>query len=149
MPETPETHKEIVEIKREVRDVKQTQDAQIFLERMKWEDLLEKALDDDTELMRVLLAIDGMKNAKEIEKELSIYQVKCWRLLNKLEREGIVQKAEETKKGSPVFVKRRWYRILRLDEKVQKKYSSLATSTAPQAPTLGQEDLNASESPSC
>jgi predicted transcriptional regulator len=144
MPETPETHKEIVEIKKEVRDIRQTQDAQIYQDRAKWEELLDRTLVDDVDLMCVLLAVDGTKSAKDIEKECSIYQMKCWRLLNELEREGIISKAEETKKGSPVFVKSRWYRILRLDEKVQKKYSSL---TAEQAPIV-QEGLNEAEQPS-
>jgi predicted transcriptional regulator len=144
MPETPETHREIVEIKKEVRDIRQTQDAQIYQDRAKWEQRLERTIDDDADLIRVLLAVDGIKSAKDIEKECSIYQMKCWRLLNKLEREGIISKAEETKKGSPVFVKSRWYRILRLDEKVQKEYSSL---TARQAPVVVQEDSNEKEQP--
>ncbi len=148
MPETPEAHKELVEIKKEVRDVKQTQDAQIYLERRKWEELLEKALNDDADLMRVLLKVDGMRSAKEIERELSMQQVKCWRLLNKLEKEGIIQKAEETKKGSPVFATRRWYRILRLDEQVQRKYSLLALpSVTPQPPTTAQGDNNGPKHP--
>jgi len=142
MPETPETHDEIVEIKKEVRDIRQTQDAQIYQDREKWEALLDKTVDDDTDLMRVLLAVDGLKSAKDIEKETTIYQMKCWRLLSKLERAGIISKLEQTKKGSPVFIKSRWYRILRLDEKVQKKHSSLSP---PQAPVQVQEDSNEAE----
>jgi len=145
MPETPETHEEIVEIKKEVRDIRQTQDAQIYQGRAKWEELLDKTLDDDADLMCVLLAVDGMKSRTDIEKESAIYQMKCWRLLNKLESEGIISKAEETKKGSPVFVKSRWYRILRLDEKVQKKYSSLK---AEPAPVPVQEGPNETKQPS-
>jgi predicted transcriptional regulator len=145
MPETPETHKEIVEIKKEVRDIRQTQDAQIYQDRAKWEELLDKTVVDDVDLMRVLLAVDGTRSAKDIEKECAIYQMKCWRLLNQLERKGIISKAEETKKGSPVFVKSRWYRILRLDEKVQKKYSSLK---AEPAPVPIQEGPNETEQPS-
>jgi len=144
MPETEETHNEIVEIKKEVRDIRQTQDAQIYQDREKWEALLDKTVDDDDDLMRVLLAVDGLKSAKDIEKETTIYQMKCWRLLNELDRAGIVSKLEQTKKGSPVFIKSRWYRILRLDEKVEKKYSSL---TAQQAPVPVQEGSNEAEQP--
>lgn len=130
MSETPETHKEIVEIKKEVRDIKQTLDAEIYQNRNKWEELLNETLGNDLDLMRVLLVVDGSRSAKEIEKVCEIYQMKCWRLLNKLERSGIIFKTGETKKGSPVYAKSRWYRILRLDEKVQKKYTSLTTGVA-------------------
>jgi predicted transcriptional regulator len=147
MPETEQTHKEIVEIKKEVRDIRQTQDAQIYQDREKWEALLDKTVDDDAEMMRVLLAVDGLKSAKDIEKETTIYQMKCWRLLNKLDRAGVISKLEQTKKGSPVFITSRWYRILRLDEKVQKKYSSL-TAPQVQAPLPVQEGSNEEEQPS-
>jgi predicted transcriptional regulator len=126
VPETPEAHKEIVEIKKEVRDIKQTQDAEIHQNRPKWEGLLFNTLGDNTEMMRVLLSVDGAKSAKDIEKEAGIYQMKCWRLLDKLERNGIVFKLEETKKGSPVYLTSRWYRLLRLYEDVQRKLASLS-----------------------
>jgi hypothetical protein len=131
MPETPETHKEIVEIKKEVRDIKQTLDAEIHQNRAKWEELLNKTLENNTDLMRVLLAVDDTKSAKEIEKQCELYPMKCWRLLGKLERNGIVFKMEETKKGSPVYVQSRWYRILRLDEEVRMKLLSLTTVSTP------------------
>ena len=130
MPETPETHREIVEIKKEVRDIKQTLDAQIHQDREKWESLLHKTLRNNTDLMRVLLAVNGVKSAKEIERECAIYHMKCWRYLNKLEQNGIIFKTGETKRGSPIYAKNRWYRILRLDENVRKKLSSLSTTSA-------------------
>ncbi len=136
MPETPETHKEIVEIKKEVRDIKQTLDAEIHQNRAKWENLLNRTLGNDADLMHVLLAIDDTKSATEIEKECRIYKMKCWRLLNKLERSGIIFKMEETKKGSLVYAKSRWYRILRLDEDVNRKLSSLIITLTP---TQGSE----------
>jgi predicted transcriptional regulator len=124
MPETPETHEEIIEIKREVREIRQTLDAAIHLDRQKWEEPLLKFLQNNSDMMRVLLAIDGNKSAKDLEKECGLYQVKCWRILDKLLRKGIINKLEETKKGSPIFMKTRWYTVLRLDEKVQKKLAS-------------------------
>src|SRR5437660_5984614 len=99
MPETPEAHKEIVEIKKKVRDIRQTQDAQIYQDREKWQELLDKALGDDIGLMQVLLAVDGLKSAKDIEKECKIPQKSCWNRLNRLEKQGIIAKADETKKG--------------------------------------------------
>jgi uncharacterized membrane protein len=125
MPKTPETHIEINEIKREVRVIRQTLDAGIHLDRHKWEDPLLKMLQNKPDIMRVLLAIDGTKSAKDLEKQCGIYQMKCWRILDQLHRNGIIDKLEETKQGSPIYVKSRWYKVLRLDEKVQKKLASL------------------------
>lgn len=124
-PETPETHKEIVEIKNEVRDIKQTQDAEIHQNRAKWEKLLFDTLDDNSEMMRVLLSVDGAKSAKDIEKETRIYHMKCWRLLDKLERNGVIFRLEATKQGSPTYLTSRWYRLLRLQDDVQRKVMSL------------------------
>lgn len=124
MPETPETHEEITEMKREVKEIRQTLDAEIYQGRQKWEDHLFRLLQNNFDMMRVLVAIDGTKSAKELEKECGIYQVKCWRILDQLQREGIIYKLEDTKKGSPQYMKARWYIVLRLDEKVQDKLAS-------------------------
>jgi predicted transcriptional regulator len=121
MTETPEAHAEIIEIKREIKEIRQTQDAEIHHSRKKWEDYLFTILRNDEDMMRVLLAIDGIKSAKDLEKDLGFYQVKCWRILQKLQDRGIILGLETTKKGSPVYIKSRWYSVLKLDEKVQKQ----------------------------
>jgi len=139
MPETPETHKEIVEIKKEVKEIRQTQDAEIYHSREKWEGHLFKLLDENADLMRILLAVDGLKSAKEIKTACGFYQVKCWRLLNQLERDGIIYKLEETKKSSPIYLKARWYVVLHLDEKVEKKLQNQTQQAAP--PTESQITL--------
>jgi len=137
MTETPETHKEIVEIKKEVREIRLTQDAEIFHNRSKWEDLLWTTLDNNVGLMRLLIAIDGVKSRTEIEKQTKLSHATCWAYADKLERTGIITKAENTKGGSPVFVKLRWYNILRLDEEVAKRIPS---DQGPASPP-GQETL--------
>ena len=141
MPETPETHKEIVNIKKEITDIKQTQDAAIHRERPSWEELLFKTLDSNQDMMRVLLAVDCLKSAIEIEKECGLLHVKCWRLLDKLDRAGIIFKLDDTKQGSTVYCKSRWYRILRLDDEVQTKLRPAATiiPTIPQVPNVQQQ----------
>lgn len=147
MPETPETHKEIVEIKREVKEIRQTQDAEIFHSREKWEGHLFRLLDENTDMMLVLLAVDGFKSAKEIEAATGFYQVKCWRMLNQLEREGIVYKLEETKKSSPIYAKARWYLVLRLDEKVEKKLQAHTPQTALVTTSEASEEKDVSKQP--
>jgi predicted transcriptional regulator len=124
MPESEEAQKELVELKHDVRDIKHTLDAQFYEDRAKWEGRVLNAVDDDATMIQVLMAIDCEKSAREIQNEIGLGQVKCWRILNRLERRGIIFKLEETKEGSVVYCKSRWYKILRLDEVVQKKLSS-------------------------
>ena len=147
MPETPETHKEIVEIKREVREIRQTQDAEIYHARKTWEDYVFNLVQDNTDLMRGLLAIDGNKSAKDLEKECGLYQVKCWRLLDQLQKEGIIYKLEDTKKGSPIYTKSRWYTVLRLDEKIQKKLAGQTTQGPTPQTTLEETSIGNQQQP--
>jgi hypothetical protein len=129
MPETPETHKEIVEIKREVQEIRQAQDAEFYQSRHKWEDHLISTIGTNPILMKVLLAVDGINSAKELEKECGLYQVQCWRALDKLQRDGLIFKLEDTKKGSPIYAKSRWFTVLRLDDLVQRKLEGLTGRT--------------------
>lgn len=142
MPESPEAQKEIIEIKREVREIRLTQDAEIYQSRKKWEDYVFRLLRDNADMMRVLLAIDGSKSAKDLEKECNLYQVKCWRILDILQREGVIYKMEQTKKGSPVYSKSRWYKVLRLDEKVVEKLETRVPQTTANLPgsSSGRDD---------
>lgn len=150
MPETPEAHKEIIAIKREVQEIRQTQDAEIHHNRQKWEEYVFRLLQNRTDMMRVLLAIDGTKSAKDLEKECNLYQMKCWRLIDQLQREGVIYKLEETKKGSPIYAKSRWYIVLRLDEKVQKKLAALTsqpTETVISQTILGEGNVENQSQP--
>jgi predicted transcriptional regulator len=113
-----------VELKHDVRDIKSTLDAQFYEDHVKWENRVLDTVDDDKEMIRVLLSVDCTKSAKQIETEVGLKQVKCWRILNRLERKGIIFKLEDTKQGSVVYCKSRWYKLLRLDEVVQKRLSS-------------------------
>jgi len=116
LPESPEAQREITEIKREVQEIRQAQDAQFHQNRQKWEDYLLKSIGKNENAIRILLAIDGTKSAKDLEQETGIYQVKCWRILDKLQKDGIIFRLPETKNGSPIYAKSRWYRVLRLDD---------------------------------
>lgn len=135
LPETPETQKEIIEIKKEVREIRQAQDAEFHQNRQKWEDYVLRAIDRNANTMKVLLAIDGTKSAKDLEKETGLYQVMCWRILDRLQREGITFRLQDTKKGSPIYAKSRWYKVLSLDELVQKKLDAATQSVSATEPT--------------
>ena len=116
---------EIVEMKNDIRDIKHTLDDNFYHGRQDYEKRILDAIDDDPEVMKILLAIDCKASAREIERNQKMKHTKCWRALDRLERAGIIFKHEETKQGSTVYCKIRWYRQLRMDDLVQKKLDAL------------------------
>lgn len=118
----PETHKEIVEMKRDIRELRAGQDAEFHHNREKYEKLLDEAINDDSKTAQILLEIDGFKSAKEIEKKLEIEQKPCWRKLDRLLSKNIIFPTEESKNKSPIYQQSRWFKQLRLDDYVRSKY---------------------------
>jgi len=124
-----DTHREIVEIKKELRDVRQAQDASIHLERDKWVGLLNSVIGDNREMVRLLLIIDGVRNTSDLNKLSGASRMTSWRWLDKLERSGVIMKLDKTDGGKTIFKVSKWYRILRLDDYLRNKFSIRDEST--------------------
>lgn len=118
----PETHKEIVEIKKDIRELRQSQDAEIQHDRDKYDKLLEEAINGNSRTAQVLLEVDGFQSAKDIQQKTGIPQASCWRKLDKLVSKEVIYQLEESKKGSPVYQQSRWFKKLRLEVDVRTKY---------------------------
>lgn len=122
LPETPQTHKEIVKIRREIEDIKRSQEADMQLNREKYERLVSLTLGRSEIRARVFLAVDGLKSRKEIQDEMGGSQTAIWFALDTLERYGLVIKLESSKRGSPVYGKPRWTHVLRIDDYVRSQF---------------------------
>lgn len=122
MPETPDTHREIVKIRREIEDIKRSQEADMQLNRDKYERLVSLILGGKETCVKVFLAVDGLKSRKEIQDEVGGSQPTVWRAIDRLERYGLIMKLEETKAGSPVYGKPRWVHALRIDDYVKAQF---------------------------
>lgn len=118
-----ETHKEIVEIKKDIRELRSVQDVEIQHNRQKFIDLLNETLDNDVRTAKVLLAIDGFKSRKDLQEFTDMPQRTCWRKVDKLVSKEIITPLEETKNGSPVYQHSRWFKKLRLEEYVRSKFN--------------------------
>jgi hypothetical protein len=118
----PETHKEIVEIKKEVKELRQAQDAEFQFNREKYENLIIEAINDDIRTAEILLLVDGFRSAKEIEKLTNTPQKTCWRKLDRLVSKDIIYPLEKSKKGSPIYQKQRWFIKLRLEDFIRNRY---------------------------
>jgi hypothetical protein len=128
LPETVDTAREIVKIKREIQDIKQSQEADMHFNRAKYEDLVNRVLSGKGNAISVeiFLEVDGLKSRKEIQEVIMSKgrgsQPTIWRAFDKLEASGLITKLEEEKNSSPVYVKPRWVKILRIDDYVRGKY---------------------------
>lgn len=143
-----DTHREIVEIKKELRDVRQAQDASIHLERDKWVSLLDSVIGNNSEMARLLLLIDGVRSTGDLNKLSGVSRMTCWRWLDKLERFGVIMKLDKTEGGKMIYKVSKWYRILRLDDYLRNKFSIYEdkTVTSTEA-SIQQQDSGNNVSP--
>lgn len=118
----PETHKELVEIKRDIRELRAGQDAEFHHNREKYVTLLDEAIEGDFRTAQILLEVDGFKSAAEIERKTTIPHKTCWRKLDKLLSKEVILSSDESKSGSPIYRHSRWFTKLRLEEYVKSKY---------------------------
>ncbi|MCW4004980.1 MAG: hypothetical protein NWF04_00065 [Candidatus Bathyarchaeota archaeon] len=122
MPETVDTAREIINIKRDIREIKQAQEVSVHFNREKYMKLVEKALAGNHTRISVFLEIDGIKSRKEIQEKVGGKQPTIWRAFDHLEKNGLIYPLEETKGGSPVYAKHQWVKTLRIDESVREQF---------------------------
>jgi Fic family protein len=123
MPETVDTAREIINIKRDIREIKQAQEVSAHFNREKYMQLVEDALAGNPTRISVFLEIDGIKSRKEIQEKLGGKQPTVWRAIDRLEKYGLVYPLEETKGGSPIYAKHQWVKTLRVDDYVREHFS--------------------------
>lgn len=122
MPETVDTAKEIINIKRDLREIKQAQEVSVHFNREKYMRLVEDALAGNPTRVSVFLEIDGIKSRKEIQEKVGGKQPTVWRAIDHLEKNGLIYPLEETKGGSPIYAKHQWVKILRIDDYVREHF---------------------------
>ena len=122
MPETVDTAKEIVNIKRDIREIKQSQEAGMQFNRDKYERLVSETLAGNPTRVRVFLEIDGVKSRKEIQDIVGGKQPTVWRAIDHLAKNGLIFDLEQTKGGSPIYAKPQWVKTLRIDDYVREHF---------------------------
>lgn len=140
MPETPDTAKEIVKIKHEIQDIKQSQEADMHLNRGKYEKLVDDTLASNPTRVKVFLEIDGVKSRKEIQDAVGGKQPTVWFAIDHLEKHGLITKLEETKMRNPIYGKPRWVKTLRIDDYVREKFPIEATEPQKDQSQSGNSD---------
>ena len=144
MPETVDTAKEIVKIKHEIQDIKQSQEADMHLNRKKYEELVSSTLAGNLTRIKVFLEVDCVKSRKEIQDHVGGKQPTVWFAIDHLERHGLIIDLGQTKKGSPVYGKPRWVKTLRIDDYVREKFPIQTSELPKEQPQLGNSDSQSS-----
>jgi len=127
MPETPETHKRITKIQKDVEELKQDREDAWHLDRERYEELVSRTLSGDNKAIALYLEIDGVRSLKEISEALErqdrrIPRMTLWRAEQKLLSGGLIRKIGK-KNQSPIYEKKRWASALNMDDYVRKLIS--------------------------
>ena len=118
MPETPETHKEIVAIKAEIKDIKATQELNIRLNQDRYLSYVDKVIGNSKERAIVFLAVNGARTLAEISKKTHIKPPNVTRAKKILEKGGLIYKLPD----SGIYAKHRWVQVLNIDEYIRRKF---------------------------
>lgn len=114
-----DTHKEIVKIKRELKDLRETVDLSLVLKPDDLIGYVKKTLGRSKDRISVFLAINGRDSLKDIEKKLPGVNVpRCSKLL---ERKRLIYKLDVPGR-SFVYGKPHWARVLNIDDIIRKEY---------------------------
>ena len=124
LPETPETHKRITKIQKDVEELKQDREDSWHLDRARYEELASRTLSGDSKAIALYLEIDGNRCLTEIceallNKGVKIPRMTLWRAEQKLLSGGLIRKIGKKKK-SPIYEKKRWASALNMDDYVKK-----------------------------
>ncbi|RLF93524.1 hypothetical protein DRN52_06365 [Thermococci archaeon] len=118
MPESLELHKEIIMMKKDIEDIKITQELKIRQDRDKYIEYVDKVIGRSKERALVFLAVNGTRRLKEIAERTNLKPQNVSRSKKILEKSGLIYKLPD----SGIYAKPRWVQILHIDEYIRKKF---------------------------
>lgn len=128
MSDMSNLYEEVRKIRKELEDVKQAQeDDWWLLHRSRYERLVEDVLVGNTLRIKMFLAVNGFKSVIEIENDLQAPHTTVWRAFKHLEKGGLIYKIG-SKLKSPIYAKKRWARVLHIDDYLKTKYEEQIVS---------------------
>ena len=140
MPETIDTAKEIITIKRDIKDIKQSQEADMQFKRADYEKLVSSVLKGSVIRVKAFLEVNGQKTMKEIQDNIGENQSATSKAFDKLEEYGLILKTEESRNRSPIYAKPRWANLLRMDDYVRRNFETGIRKEPEVQPSVGSSD---------
>ena len=114
-----DTHKEIVKIKRELKDLRETVDLNLLLNPKEKVDYVKEVLGRSNDKIMVFLAINGKDSLKDISEKLPGVNVP--RSSKFLEKKRLIYKMDVPGR-SIVYSKPHWIKTINVDEIIRKEY---------------------------
>jgi len=114
-----DTHKEIVKIKSELKDLRETVDLSLVLKPADLVEYVKKVLGRSMDRIKVFLAINGRDSLKDISKKLPGVNVP--RSSKLLEKKRLIYKLDVPGR-SLVYRKPHWAQVLNIEEIIRKEY---------------------------
>ena len=105
-------------IKREIKDIRTTQELDIRLNRDRYIKFVDTAIGRSKEKALVFLAVNGATKLKEIGEKTHLKQPNVSRAKKALEKAGLIYLLPE----SGLYAKPRWVYVLHVDEYVRQKF---------------------------
>src|SRR6266571_792299 len=119
MPETVDTAGEIVKIRHEITDIRQSQEADMHVNEERYHKLVADNLRGKPFVIKVFLAVDNLTSQHEIGEKLKAKQPNVSTAIDFLLSKGLIVPMEQTKNRSPIYGKPRWAKALRIDDYVR------------------------------
>jgi len=115
------THREIVEIKTDVKDIKTTQELELRRNKQQYIEYVDSVIGDSRESALVFLAMNGKNSLKEIAQKTQLKQPNVTRGKRRLEENGLIYLLGGSG-NNRIYGKPRWISILHIDDHVKKKF---------------------------
>lgn len=116
-----EDHEELVKIRQKVEDLEAEARDRWHENKQTYMARVEKALAGSKHRAAIFLAIDGVKSARDIIRELQLDPKSAWRAFEHLRKEGLL-KLLANRRGSPVYTKKPWVKELSIDDHVRERF---------------------------
>lgn len=121
----PEIHERLTKLQKDVEEIKEEMEDQWHERRSIYEERVRKALEDDKNAALLYLEVDGIRSIREIEIDLKnrgrgIPHATLWRASQRLLKRGLIKKIG-MKRGSPIYAKKPWAKVLDMDKYVREE----------------------------
>jgi predicted transcriptional regulator len=122
MLEGEETHKEIVTIKADIKDIKATQELDLRLNEEKYRAYVDQVVGNSKERAMVLIAVNGRDSLRKISEKTGLKEPNVNRSKRVLEKRGLIFLLGGGSGRNKVYGKPRWVSILNIDDYLREKF---------------------------
>jgi len=122
LPESPDLHKDIKEMKWRLESLDSTQNLMIRADRKKYLEVAKAIFGDSKQRALIYRNVDGKRGQAKLAKDLGIDKGNLSRHLQKLREGSLIEVVTIERDGSVVYKKSKWYKLLRIDKWLDEEF---------------------------